>query len=958
MTDRNMLAFLESKRDTILKAEIGALLHDIGKARAKFIEDFSSSRVHHNDDHNQITNLLPHNVKSFLQRESIDIDGNSVTLLDIVEKHHKEQANGTSLTNPQVPEIIRLLYAAWNGYDGLDSGLDKKNAEKKQDLSSTAISTVFGFEKDSNDITHFQDVSSALFDDLNSLLDNNNNISITEIRNQVLIKLRSFYLQFLGETRRPANDVTLWDHSYSVATMFKCAIVKNLLDVHGGEAPKFRSFDFNWKILAVNVDILTLLSKGIKVGDILRYYQEIKEALHACKELIEVEYPLGNEIYRDSTGIYFLIADVDLEPIKSLLNTILNPELMASIISREAAPIDQSKQDREKERELREGLVALFKEIRMQSRKEISFPTSSERFNRISFETKRDHGDICPVCQLRLKPLKSESCEKCETGRIRTAKGWIDNGSEGTIWIDEISDQNNQVAAVVGAFNLEKWHDGSYIENLVMNKSKLTRYYGLDQGGKEDENNQFRKNASPGRVRRCWETTRDFIHNAVISKVLKEHAYFPLASNEASTRLQRVAFKLVPNPNIPKSTAVDMEIDGRIISPVSIGEQRGLFLTTHNLQMTSTWGKTRQEMIVHLNGKVVRLKSTDGKNWLPNHYEIQDIQNPEGPLSKYSQYSPYMTIFNSPDQFLVLVPAIDALNIAETMLKEYTVHFSKVRDRLPFHLCVIGFHRKTPLNLVLDASRNWLDVIYSKQNENSKQNKKRSIEARVEEISNNGTTGTSDHYKMKLECFKYSPVPVSWDVSIATGDPSEKDWWYPYYRVKDPKPSGQGRWFECTVPGYHCRHVSEIKKGDHVLIDPSYFSLAYLERASDRWNMEEKVMSLHGLERIQQLWNAISTKSPEKKWSKTQLQAYWQESIKWKESLDDQDVYEKIIESMMKNMLKISRDGEKELFNTIFQATIDGLLDLCLFWNFQVCKFKLFGNAKERKEQTNIKGGS
>jgi hypothetical protein len=58
--------------------------------------------------------------------------------------------------------------------------------------------------------------------------------------------------------------------------------------------------------------VLGLYAKAIKIGDLLGYKRAVERACEAVKKLIEEEYPFGNEIYRDSTGIYFTFPDLDL----------------------------------------------------------------------------------------------------------------------------------------------------------------------------------------------------------------------------------------------------------------------------------------------------------------------------------------------------------------------------------------------------------------------------------------------------------------------------------------------------------------------------------------------------------------------------------------------------------------------------------------------------------------------
>jgi hypothetical protein len=123
----------------------------------------------------------------------------------------------------------------------------------------------------------------------------------------------------LGDTRRPVNEVTLSDWAWIVAALFKPAIAVALLTNQQPGIRQWKSWqdkiidhDLHWRLLRVNFDVLALYAKAIKIADLLGYQNVVDKACETVKQLVEEEYPLGNEIYRDSTGIYFTFPDLNL----------------------------------------------------------------------------------------------------------------------------------------------------------------------------------------------------------------------------------------------------------------------------------------------------------------------------------------------------------------------------------------------------------------------------------------------------------------------------------------------------------------------------------------------------------------------------------------------------------------------------------------------------------------------
>jgi hypothetical protein len=111
----------------------------------------------------------------------------------------------------------------------------------------------------------------------------------------------------VAETRRPLNDVTTWDVCHGAATLFKAALAGAVL---GGKWPDFRNL--RWRLLRIAFDGLDFLARAHHITDLLGRRATLQAALDAARRVIEVDFPLGNEVYRDENGSVFIVPDAEI----------------------------------------------------------------------------------------------------------------------------------------------------------------------------------------------------------------------------------------------------------------------------------------------------------------------------------------------------------------------------------------------------------------------------------------------------------------------------------------------------------------------------------------------------------------------------------------------------------------------------------------------------------------------
>lgn len=490
---------LKEYRDTILLAEIGALIHDIGKLSEEFVEHQSKdkkkeakkngfphhlilkrmTRKYHSYKKSKRTktllenedrihdNFLPNKLINLLNKSDLEIPSiGKCNLGDFIEQHHKPFWG-------QMKIPVRFLTTP--GCDSIDSGIDKGAPIRKQKLNETYISTPYGYEKGRIALNRLKDyrfkfckvLEKELQEIQNAENSDENQIEvIKDSRNNIIEAAEKYFSKTLGETRRAANDVTLWDHSYSVTSLYKSALAGIILKSNG-KLPK--PVELKWKILLISLDGLDFWMKSEKIGDILARKKMIEDCFKEVKKLLEEKIPLGNEIYKDENTIAFLVSDkLDLrdkyieEEINKIFNEISKGEIKPSInlspVSRGAANLGKT-----------------LNELKSHTTPDIQ--KISEHWEKVEKKKKKNElVDICHVCGLRAigfpkdngyqKAKRRNICIECLNRRKNRSKNWIDEERDKTIWMDEVADSNNRVAFIVGKFNLDNWLDGTNLNTI------------------------------------------------------------------------------------------------------------------------------------------------------------------------------------------------------------------------------------------------------------------------------------------------------------------------------------------------------------------------------------------------------------------------------------------------------------------------------------------------------------
>jgi len=765
MSNEASLQVLKDHRDALLLAEVAAWLHDMGKCANEHIINQASDKPQ--DCSYSYKTAQSHHLPSGLP--DVCLMNETISVKDLIE-----QGMPRVISDASKPWLLRVLGRCHSAAH-VEKELSDRETTTKQPKDKTRLSTAFGLE--GNPVIGLTNILASL--PFNSM----------QNRGTFVPRVERAFDAALGDTRRPINEVTLADWSGAVAALYKSALAGALLGVKPPNPD-----DLRWRLLRVNFDVFGLYAKAIKIADLLGYQHVVDQACEAVKRLVEEEYPLGNEIYRDSTGIYFTFPDLDL------------PADLAQEIRRRVEEVEMELAPRiavtvGNGTTAAEQLKGILGKARGEARQALAQPFDSQNLSAYWQQQWTTVGagnwELCPVCRLRPMREGAEACETCKQRRGSRIETWEKNPTQ-TIWIDEIADHNDRVALIVGKFGLDGWLSGDLVQTMLVRAA-------------ENAPEQCTpKNPSPARLRRVWETCQRFWTETVEQQILKKLS-------------PRTRWELIPAlaSAVPQGIALDGTLNGQPISVFRIGNQ----LLTISFVAQPQGGNL-----------IIGWKENGRKERATVAVTPQAIGQDE--LAKYQSYTPYLTLLASPDQFLALVPAADALAIAEKIRAAYVEQFGKVQNRLPLFLGLVFFQRKIPLLAVMDTARRMLASEFANG------------EWQITDVPQNDG-------KMVTLSLEQAGQRITLQVSLVMGDGTTEDVWYPYFELVGTPAAHHTHRFEHD--GAWWVHVKTLQAGETVRVTPSRFAYLFLESTAQRFRFDpqQDVLLLDELPRLMRMWDAL-----------------------------------------------------------------------------------------------------
>ncbi|WP_028949862.1 CRISPR-associated protein Csx11 [Sulfurihydrogenibium subterraneum] len=842
---------IKNNKDEILKAEIGALLFNLGKTHIGFWKE-KDKIPHFSVDENCFKSTFGFKVfNSYEDYHENQTEINKTPFEHEIEKYHldnfikntkvifpfivrKDENNKDTKEvnwveffkgNASKKEFIKKIF--FRGCENINSGIDKgaPNIQLKPPLW---LSNAFGSFKKQIEEKDFDIRRQTFFQNFYDFLSKNtylNNPDWAKIRNFIISEIKIWYSNLLSDSRFPINDVSLWDQAYMTASMFKAVLSQLVMETSLQNINTHNYFinpsSIKWRILGIQYDKLGLAEKGFKLASIEWYRERAKEIDNEIKELLEVEYPIGNEIYRDETGIYFIVGEnigqdgsndlaslkPDLNDIEKRIVEIFNRKLEGEVYP--AIVLTKASRGLMNLGYLLEEAKKNFLKLKINDdiTKDIT-KTLMQNINNTSNAI-----GICPLCKIRLiyeedKSIKSSQtvCDVCSERVYNTqVKNWIQNLDSETIWVGEIKDKNDRIALVSLKFELKDWLNGNMLNSLLINQANwslvlsdlandlqnqnnrqkklentvikdyvdkslrnritledfiksilLERTIGnewekfiisnlsnknlIDFGNRTidwqnltDKDIEFlatlllqfllRKNPSPARLRRIWETTQEFFEN-IKKQVLDENRL-----DIPEWRRKRLAFQADLQKLDKSRELIDekgllywAEKNENKIYLISSIED---FLDAYNLDSYNNKkllkelknSKTNSEKTEEINSQLNQIVESLKNNTNPiniNFYTYNEKENKKDEsLEEINiksieivSYKPYASITDpTPAGWQVIIPAEYVPKFIDLVIQEYNKEFKYVYGKLPIHIGIIIQDYKKPLYIGLSALR-------------------------------------------------------------------------------------------------------------------------------------------------------------------------------------------------------------------------------------------------------------
>jgi hypothetical protein len=796
------LKILQDNRESLLLAEAAAWLHDWSKCTDEFLEKQACPPL---PSPRPIPEHLVDRVDPSL---TLTLPGQTVSLRELLRSQVKPK--GAKHKNTGEPKAGGLWGELLRECHRL-AHTEKQSAEEsgKQPHDDTRLSSPFGYE-------------GPPLKGLTTRVERLLCVGGPRNRSQLRRSVCEAFTEAPGDTRRPVNEVTLWEWSHAVAALYKAALAKDQLT---GAEPQMNIRDLSWRLLSIRIDSAGFLGRAARISDLLGRRRELEKALDRVRGLLEEEYPLGTEVYRDENGSVFVVPD--LACLLDLTKDEDGGERLAELIlERFAAGQDGRRLDGEVvpslyvDREPWTGSAAP-----REGRRQVppiaqhleDVPATHADPGKVSeWWVGRKPTDLCPVCGLRPqgapglasderdKARERKLCHVCEQRRQDRSRVWLGDLAT-TVWMDEVADRHGRIALLVGQFGIDGW---------LKPDGMVGTLFVIPPG----QGSSAPKNASFARLRRVWETTKRFW--VEVREGLSEAEQV----GARSPRLRiRGSFHADPGGDkLAKSQAYELLLGGSRLS-IACEEDDESFLTTENLQRFARVLSPGGESPVDYSAAVWRVADRlrgqrDGleveeptgygsPNKLKGKLHISEV------LPEPTPYTPVVPLFAEPRTFAALLPAEAALRAVSAIKRKYEAEMGKVRNRLPLTLGLVFADSRTPLAAILDAGRRLLAQPARKE---------------LWEVH-------ADAFLCGNRCIVSFANGVTWRVPITMGDGKTEDVWYPYFLLEGVPADrsagherGDARWLV---------HVSKLKKGDRPLITPSHFDFEFLDAASRRFEI-------------------------------------------------------------------------------------------------------------------------
>jgi len=473
---------LKATRSAIIIGEIAALLHDIGKCSSTFPKSkLVASTLR--DPHMRIIEedqsiLKKFDLNDFFEK-ALTVPFQGLVMGDIINKWELDRIAIKDFIKRHAREEPKTkLIAFMQIADRKDSADDRTMPLAKQE-KQTYISSVFGKEIKVNE-DFLDQAREDFYSNLSSLWKNLNTAhNIQKFRENVYFSFNRLSIA-PAETRRAANDVSLMDHSYATASIMKALLADDVLQSFPSPDRELLKRPKHWKaklrILGVGWDATRIFAEAQSLSGIAGRWKLIEDMKKTLQNFLEYEYSLGNIIYEDQNLICFLVpenTDQIFDELQGLITQNLNDLTNGLIVP--AFKLSEPNAYPSK------VIVNTIKTLRQKIKVPIlssAVPKWVNEWNKVK------NVEICVECGKRPRSKNEDICNFCSDMKRKGVMSFVENFAiepsifRETVWMDEIADENGNIALVCGTIPLEGWLDGALLKSMfVKTIEDIKRYY-------------------------------------------------------------------------------------------------------------------------------------------------------------------------------------------------------------------------------------------------------------------------------------------------------------------------------------------------------------------------------------------------------------------------------------------------------------------------------------------------
>lgn len=828
----------------MLQGEIAALLHDIGK----FTEEFIGGNYR---DHCRtfVEKLCIPELRDVLQAEVPASCFSSLgktklkSLSDLIRWHHifEEIASyfgSDAQDGVHLPlELYLLIYA-----DTLDSASSKGGANFRppkgrpsrldrspsaQNQSTLYLATPFGeqekvlqcngFAAKSQD---FQRQLAAILKEFSKIC--GDHVQLGEFRARLMNVLEAHFSAALAETRIPNNDVSLWQHSYSTASIFKAMLAGHLLtddaeycDANGD----YILYKEKLAIIGICWSEDQLIGRSFRPAEILGRRLRLDTCVDKLKQNLETVHCLGNEIYRDRDGIYFLIPALSRDHendrrIESALNNFLDE--IGSVMN-DSQGLGGELEWQARYLEVGQQISRLAEVVAGENEEVHLLADGPSQPHWVKEWQGKEGQEVCPRCGCRpvdLRPVVSGSegddtaggvCSRCiqyafDGGKFRRDAAYppanrqaqrllATDGSSQYLRFDlesffnqeDDNDRSRRFALVQGLVDLRPMLSGRAFSSILAIRPE---WFSRPRGKNDQSSDVMNDWASLlAGTQSAWDELRT--GNGSV--------------NEPSRHTMQQLFQ---------DTYLCTDQDGRACGKDGDDKARNYLRDT---VLTAPFAQEMQEEHEKLVNYALRQHPAPSRLARVWHTTLAFSRFPIAWCEQ--EKIPYTTITLDPGRFMLLVAADQAWKLTHAIHEEYSRCFSRVRHLLPLHLSATVFYHKAPLYIGIDAARRFARLGL--------------------EIS-----GTAEWWKLLSP-----PQNDNVETQLCLQDPFGHQ---TIWRLPCKLPNGEldqhYRWYWKKGDPSHPFPVEDLSSGDEISVFPSTFDYEILDSTTRRYD----IRPLHG----------------------------------------------------------------------------------------------------------------